>query len=988
MRSNNLLEHVFECLKKYLWVWMVPMIAGLVIAGIYNKLLATKTYSARQSLILRDDLLGDSFKPSRFESQESLKSAQETILEIARKPQVIHAVLEKLGPARSWSFGIGDYPSAGVIENTQGDITLSAPNGGEFGKTEAVVLTVKTTNAERSRKFMNLLLDEIDSKLGEVRMLRLESMQDELSKASVSSLASLRAASDKLRDLEKSFGPEITTIRGLNDPQGSGGFDLKLNQIRLEQRNAAAQLASAKKQRMLLVKAEQSGGVEFVTSNELLELQPALGGIMANLSTAMAQMAINEGRYTELHPELKRSRRAVEQQKKQLFDSIGTTIKGLDSQVETLSGLDQRLQQSIASMESKLQELTEQRVPYATLEEEVKNKSEVYNDVQGRLARVKSHALSSGEVTMLTRVDQPQVSSRPDQIGATTAGMLGGALGLIFGLGLVALMAPPFIDPRGPQRPDHFNRSTSPEGAYDRTTGHQSPPQHGGRENGHVAPVAAAAPHQPVGGAETAAESRLKSVTEMQRSALKRDTQAREDEKIASESFSSSGNESSIPDSIAEHMAAIKRNASQAVSPQRRPEPPQHSTQAQSLKPESTPPVAMPHVANAASASAAQSSVSGLGLSSNANQISDSMTSASNAAAAVQAVSSPSVDSSSGLTDERSAVSSADVVAAFKKLQSSESSGGSADGGQATDSKSGITSSGNTASSSLLSKAQVASGTPAQVQSRADSSVRESERTLESPEIVVVERARSPRVPESITNGRITAESLLKSAEQKSSVVDEGGAGKSASSSDSQATTNDRFSALAHDPVKVAVPEGGITSPDDPTPQSAKQASRIPSITDYAKSLDRQMENIQSTEMAVKNAAEEGLAEKKSNVRPLDIARSIEDPVAMPVDGGDLRPEEASGGSGQINQGRSETMSELVGSMENSVAGLMRDARNSSSVFESVSSPSSGVAPSEKNPPVVTPKPREEVSSAGIPIQIKKLSDSISSFVRPADPQS
>ena len=74
------------------------MILGLVLSGIYNKLLAKKTYTARQSLILRDDLLGDAYKPSRFESEESLKSAQETILEIARKPQVVRAVLDQLGP--------------------------------------------------------------------------------------------------------------------------------------------------------------------------------------------------------------------------------------------------------------------------------------------------------------------------------------------------------------------------------------------------------------------------------------------------------------------------------------------------------------------------------------------------------------------------------------------------------------------------------------------------------------------------------------------------------------------------------------------------------------------------------------------------------------------------------------------------------------------------------------------------------------------------
>jgi len=446
MRSTNLLEHVYLCLRKYAMVWIIPTIAFFTLAVLYNKFLATKTYTARQSLILRDDLMGDAFKPSRFESQESLKSAQETVLEIARKPQIVREVLEELGPTSSFSFG--EYPSVETIEEVQGNITLAAPNGAEFGKTEAVVLSVKTIGPERSKKFVNLLLDKIDSKLNDVRLLRLNSMQNELSQATHNASMSLKDASRELQDLEMSFGAEISTIRGLNDPQGSGGFDLKLNQIRLEQRQAAANLTSARQQRELLRKAKENRDAEFVTSNELLQLQPALQGMMTNLSTVMAQLALDEGRYTEFHPALQRSRRAVKRQKEQLFDSIGATIKGLDSQIETLSSLEGDLSQSVADLEGQLKNLSEQRVPYATLEESVKKKAEIYNEVQGRLAKVQSYAASTEQVAMLTRVDDPQVSSRPDQIGAFNAGLVGGGLGLMCGLGLVALLAPPFVDPR------------------------------------------------------------------------------------------------------------------------------------------------------------------------------------------------------------------------------------------------------------------------------------------------------------------------------------------------------------------------------------------------------------------------------------------------------------------------------------------------------------------------------------------------------------
>jgi len=61
-----------------------------------------------------------------------MKSAQETILEIARKPEVIRNVMEQMEESSSSFFG-----SAGIsdndIEEMQGDIEFGAPNGAEFG---------------------------------------------------------------------------------------------------------------------------------------------------------------------------------------------------------------------------------------------------------------------------------------------------------------------------------------------------------------------------------------------------------------------------------------------------------------------------------------------------------------------------------------------------------------------------------------------------------------------------------------------------------------------------------------------------------------------------------------------------------------------------------------------------------------------------------------------------------------------------------------
>ncbi len=975
MRSTNLLEHVYLCLRRYSPVWVTPMILGLAIAGAYNKIFASKTFTARQSLILRDDLMGDAFKPSRFGSQEQLKSAQETVLEIARKPQVIRAVLEQLGPMGSG--GHGDYPSLETIEGVQGNVMLSAPNGAEFGKTEAVVLTVKTADPERSRKFVALLLDQIDSKLNEVRLLRLDSMRSELSQASVNAKKSLETSSQRLQALEKSFGAEITTIRGLNDPQSGSGFDLKLNQIRLEQRQAAAQLASAKEQRELLLTAKRNGGKELVTSNELLQLQPALQGVMTNLSAAMAQLAIDEGRYTSLHPELQRSRRAVQQQKRQLFNSLGTTIKGLDSQIQTLSALERRLGKSVVELETKLRTLTEQRVPYATLEEEVKKKAEVYNEVQGRLAQVQSYATSTDEVAMLTRIDKPQVSSRPDQIGASTAGMLGGAVGLVCGLGLVILLSPPFEDPRS------YVSQTPPS-----PTAEQRP--------SHAAPVVGASPVVQNVSPETVVESRLRTASAMQRQMAPPqpvNTQADDAGGDSGSGLVANAIESMIPDSVIKHMTALKQGITKGIVPQRNGEHPQAEAQPGPEKSLTTPspaPVEPPEAAvapvvvTAAAPTPATSAPASVG--------SAEVIAAFKAREAQDAADKAKVDAR---VAQAIASSPTHATPAAAPVQNGQPASPAPRKSVAVEKRSELT----TFASAAEGKTQSSPQETTPPKSTAAKDEREPAKPIKDkspPDILVVDRVRSPEVPESITNGRITAESLLSLSQQKKSSEQESEASEGMRKAEAPVPQKN-LSALAHKPVNSPGLPGGINSAaGNENPGDASGDSGVTSITDYARALDRKLvtaEDDQIVSSANSELQPEGESsdgnrpQRSANARPLDIARSIGDQGSQRPPVGEIQLGETNGGSKQVQGQRRKSISDLVNEIDDSVAGLVKEAKRTDVQSENTSAVSSVASAEVAVSASTKPKPRKVVTAAAIPSQVRKLSGSFSSFARPSDSQ-
>ena len=67
MQNSNRLNHVVLSLIDYWYLWVIPCLLGLGLSIIYALFLYSPTYTARQSLIVRDDLMGESFKLSRFE---------------------------------------------------------------------------------------------------------------------------------------------------------------------------------------------------------------------------------------------------------------------------------------------------------------------------------------------------------------------------------------------------------------------------------------------------------------------------------------------------------------------------------------------------------------------------------------------------------------------------------------------------------------------------------------------------------------------------------------------------------------------------------------------------------------------------------------------------------------------------------------------------------------------------------------------------------
>ena len=208
----NPARQFLRALWDYRNLWLIPTALCTILAVGYA-IFGAKSYSARQTLVIRDDMAGEAFKPGTFGSMEALKSAQETILEIARRPQVIRKTLEQLGPPSS--FSSKDWVNDEVIETTQGKINISAPNGATLGETEAIVLSVSASSKQRVARFIELLLDEIEKNSREFRAHRFKSMEEELQQSAIVARRGYEMSANKLETFEKQFQMDLGSLRCL-----------------------------------------------------------------------------------------------------------------------------------------------------------------------------------------------------------------------------------------------------------------------------------------------------------------------------------------------------------------------------------------------------------------------------------------------------------------------------------------------------------------------------------------------------------------------------------------------------------------------------------------------------------------------------------------------------------------------------------------------------------------------------------------------------
>lgn len=422
------------------------MVLGVILSAFYALALRKETWSAKQSLIVRDDLLGQSYKPGQFDSLDSMKSAQETIFEIARKPQVIRNALQHLGPPSRGllALGRGSYPSEEVIEETQGNISFSAPNGAEFGQTEVIILNTKSGSRERARKFTEVLVSEIIAKANEVRLRKFQSMESEILQTCEVAETSLEDSKRMLKQMDQKLGEDAGAMVALGESSfRDDPLSREIAQLNLERRAVRSEVEQITSMLQSLKIAKEDPEAIVNISSDLTGRQPALESMKQEMVQQKGAYALLSGRYTDIHPAVESARDGIVvmegQIRQELANAESDTIKHLEIQTAKL----ERLDAGIAELKKRMTNLGEMRADSITLFADIKKRTEILNNARTNLAEVQGLAASKNTELLTTVEDEVQVSTRPDGLGKKALMLCGGLGGLMLGMGLVMLMAPP-----------------------------------------------------------------------------------------------------------------------------------------------------------------------------------------------------------------------------------------------------------------------------------------------------------------------------------------------------------------------------------------------------------------------------------------------------------------------------------------------------------------------------------------------------------------
>ena len=439
---NALLRH-YQTLRQHYLLWLLPTITLTLLAGVFCTL-RPRTWKASQALLVRDEAHGTDKRQGRFDNIEAMKTAQETIVEIAKNQAVVAAALREVARSKDIASGAASTePGADEVESLQAALTVTAPKGAEFGRTEVIYLSVTGSSPDQAVARAAAVCDQLQGRLNELRGKKAHSVIAELENGVVLAAGDLQQATAKLEAIETQVGSDLGELRILSD-SGAGDSNLRasLTQIKNELRQLESRRDAQQQQQSLLEAAQQDANRLVATSNQLLESQPSLRRLKEGLVDAQLRTAQLQGKMSTDHPEVRAAVDAETAVRKHLHAELELALRGLIADRQVTDSQLLLLERQQADIDARLNRLASVRARYSNQVAEVRHCSETLQKAQKDLADARATQAAAQSTSLLTRLDGPVAGNSPLGPGNLVILLTGLGGGLSLGLGLLFLRSP------------------------------------------------------------------------------------------------------------------------------------------------------------------------------------------------------------------------------------------------------------------------------------------------------------------------------------------------------------------------------------------------------------------------------------------------------------------------------------------------------------------------------------------------------------------
>jgi len=446
-RSNQTiptLQDIVKVLKNHPKRWIIPAVLATVAALAYA-VIAKPTWEASQALVLREEAVNSQDRPGRFSSLDDMKTAQETIVELARNRTAVAAALTHVGPPADHGND-KSWPSDRDIERVRKSIVVTAPNGAEFGQTEVIYLSVKDSDRDRAVALTAALCGELENRLQQLRNSKAQSLIDELTRTEQLVRADLDRATQRLAELENEVGSDLAELRILNE-SASGDSNLRqaLIQIENELRQAVRDRDALAPMHQLLLAAREDTTRLVATPNRLLESQPALRRLKEGLIDAQLHTADLSGSMSASHPHVQTAAAAEKEIRRSLHNELEVALRGLTADLQVADDRVKLLETQHANVKARLTHLASVRADYNNLTAETRQRGQTLTRTQQDLTDAHASLQAARATSLITRLDEPAAGNDPLGPRKALIVCFGLAGGLLIGFGIVFLTVPPAV---------------------------------------------------------------------------------------------------------------------------------------------------------------------------------------------------------------------------------------------------------------------------------------------------------------------------------------------------------------------------------------------------------------------------------------------------------------------------------------------------------------------------------------------------------------